>query len=157
RGRGGGWAAWGVEAQVGVAGQFGGASAGAFGQVTFGQRLQAPGDAFDKPGAVAGRRGLAEQFGEALPQLADSQAVERRDLVEDVQFHRVFSFRGVWKRSTRVDSEPRFATKRKAIRAKKGRFFERKGGPEMVVPAVESASGAAQERPAYSERVTGVR
>ena len=56
-----------------------------------------------------------------------------------------------------MDSEPRFAKKRKAIRDKKERFLERKGGPEIVVAVVESASGAAQERPAYSERVTGVR
>ena len=56
-----------------------------------------------------------------------------------------------------MDSEPRFAEKRKAIRDKKERFFERKGGPEVAVPVVESASGADQERPAYSERVTGVR
>jgi hypothetical protein len=53
-----------VEAEVGVAGRFGGASAGAFGEVAFGQGLHSPGDAFDKPGAVAGEGGLAEQFGE---------------------------------------------------------------------------------------------
>jgi hypothetical protein len=34
-----------VEAQIGVACQFGGASSGAFGQVAFGQRLQEPNDA----------------------------------------------------------------------------------------------------------------
>ena len=56
-----------------------------------------------------------------------------------------------------MDSEPRFAKKRKAIRDKKERFLERKGGSEIVVAVVESASGAHQERPAYSERVTGVR
>ena len=56
-----------------------------------------------------------------------------------------------------MDSEPRFAKKRKVIRDKKERFLERKGGPEIVVAVVESASGAAQERPASSERVTGVR
>ena len=56
-----------------------------------------------------------------------------------------------------MDSEPRFAEKRKAIRDKKERFLERKGGPEIVVAVVESASGAAQERPASSERVTDVR
>src|SRR5262245_56498421 len=37
---GGGWG----RAQVGVVGQLGGPSAGAFGQVTFGQRLEPPGD-----------------------------------------------------------------------------------------------------------------
>src|SRR6516225_8582117 len=68
--------------------------AGALGQVAFGQGLQPPGDALDKPGAVAGLGGLAEQFGEALPQLADGQALERRDLVEDVQFHRGAPFWG---------------------------------------------------------------
>ena len=56
-----------------------------------------------------------------------------------------------------MDSEPRFAEKRKAIRDKKERFLERKGEQEIVVPVVESASGADQERPAYSESVTGVR
>jgi len=55
--------------------------------------------------------------------LADGQALKRRDLVDDVQLNRVFSFVGVWERSTRVDSEPRLAEKRKAIRDKKERFF----------------------------------
>jgi hypothetical protein len=55
-----------VEAEVGVAGQLGGASACALGQVAFGQCLHSPGDAFDEPGAVAGPGGFAEQFGEAL-------------------------------------------------------------------------------------------
>ena len=68
---------------------FGGASAGAFGQVAFGQGLEAPGDACDQPGTVAGPGDLAEQFGEALPQLGDGQALERRHLVDDVEFHRV--------------------------------------------------------------------
>ncbi len=49
-------------------------------------------------------------------------------------------------RSTRVDSEPRFAEKRKVIRDKKERFIERKGGPEMVVLIPESASVADPER-----------
>jgi len=35
-----------------------------------------------------------------------------------------FSFVGVWKRSTRVDSEPQIAAKLKAIRDKKERFFD---------------------------------
>jgi hypothetical protein len=82
------------EAEVGVAGQFSGASAGALGQVAFGQRLQSPGDAPDQPGAVAGGGGLAEEFGKALPQLADGQALKRRDLVDDVRLHRVLSFLG---------------------------------------------------------------
>jgi hypothetical protein len=69
----------------------------------------------------------------------------------------MLSFLGFRRRSTRVDSEPRFAGERKAIRDKKERFFERKGGLEVVVAVVESASGGDQERPAYSERVTGVR
>jgi hypothetical protein len=76
-----------VEAEVGVLGQFGGASAGAFGQVALGQSLHAPGDAFDKPGAVAGVGGFAEEFGEALAELAHAQAFERRDLLDDVHFH----------------------------------------------------------------------
>ena len=37
------------QAQVGIVGQFGGAAAGAFGEVTFGQSLQPPGDAFNQP------------------------------------------------------------------------------------------------------------
>src|SRR5262249_20008 len=68
-----------------------------------------------------------------------------------------FSFLGLSRRSTRVDSEPRFAEKRKAIRDKRERFVERKGGPEGVVLIPESASGADQEGPAYDEGVTGVR
>jgi hypothetical protein len=35
-----------------------------------------------------------------------------------------FSFVGIGKRSTRVDSEPQIAQKLKAIREKKERFFE---------------------------------
>src|SRR6516225_1532019 len=58
-----------------------------------------------------------------------------------------FSFVGFRRRSTRVDSEPRFAEKRKAIRDKKERFFERKGGQEMAVPVVESAAGRDLEWP----------
>jgi hypothetical protein len=51
--------------------------------------LQAPGDALDEPGTVAGEGGFAEQFGEALAELADAQALQRRDLLDDVHFHRV--------------------------------------------------------------------
>src|SRR6516162_515106 len=53
-----------------------------------------------------------------------------------------FSFLGLSERSTRVDSEPRFAEKRKAIRDKTERFFERKEGQEVVAPVPESAAGA---------------
>jgi len=42
RSRGGGLAAWGVESEVGVACQFGGASACPFGQVALGQGLHPP-------------------------------------------------------------------------------------------------------------------
>jgi len=62
--------------------------AGAFGQVAFGQRLNAPSDALDEPGAVAGLGCFAEQFGEALPQLADAQSLQGGDLVDDVELHR---------------------------------------------------------------------
>jgi hypothetical protein len=67
----------------------GGASAGTLGEIAFGQGLHSPGDALDKPGAVAGLGGFAEQLGEALPPLADTQPLEGGDLVDDVQFHRV--------------------------------------------------------------------
>src|SRR6516165_851332 len=66
-----------------------------------------------------------------------------------------FSFLGVWKRSTRVDSEPRFAEKRKAIRDKTERFFERKKGQEVVVAVVESGSGADPERPSVFRKSYG--
>jgi hypothetical protein len=33
---------------------------------------------------------FAEDLGEALPHLADAEAFERRDFVDDVQFHAVF-------------------------------------------------------------------
>jgi hypothetical protein len=42
-----------------------------------------------QPGTVAGFGGFAEEFGEALSQLADAQALERRYLVDDVQLQRV--------------------------------------------------------------------
>ena len=53
--------------------------------------------------------------------MADAQPFERRDLVADVQFHTVLLF---WRanQSTRVDSEPQFVAKCKAIRDKKERF-----------------------------------
>lgn len=51
-----------------------------------------------------------------------------------------------------MDSEPRLAENRKVIRDKKERFFERKGGPEMVVLIPESASVAAQERPGVGRK-----
>jgi hypothetical protein len=56
--------------------------------------------------------------------LADAQPLERRDLVDDVLFHRVLLSR-VGQRSTRVDSEPYLAEKCKAIRDKKERFLSR--------------------------------
>jgi hypothetical protein len=56
-----------------------------------------------------------------------------------------------------VDSEPHFGEEFKAIRDKKERFFERKGGRGVVVPVVESAAGAAPEWPSVGGRVTGVR
>jgi hypothetical protein len=59
----------------------------AFGEVALGQRLQSPGDVFDQSGTVAGVRGFSEQLGEALPQLADAQALQSGDLVDDVHFH----------------------------------------------------------------------
>src|SRR5262249_25680629 len=99
----------------------------------------------DQPGAVAGAGGFAEQFGEALAQLAHAQTLQRRDLLDDVHFHGGSPFLGFRQRSTRVDSEPLFAEKRKAIRDKKERFLERKDGREVVVPIRESASGADPE------------
>jgi hypothetical protein len=50
--------------------------------------LHSPNDAFDEPGAVGGFGVLAEEFGESLPQLADAEPLERRHLVDDVEFHR---------------------------------------------------------------------
>ena len=46
-----------------------------------------------------------------------------------------------------MDSEPRLAEKRKAIRDKKERFLERKGEQKIVIPVLESAAGANKERP----------
>ena len=54
-----------------------------------------------------------------------------------------------------MDSEPRFAEKRKAIRDKKERFFERKVGQEVVVAVVESVSGAAPEGPSVGRKSYG--
>jgi hypothetical protein len=121
-------------------------SAGAFGEIAFGQGLQSPGDAFDQPGTVAGFGGLAEQLGEALPQLAHTQPLERRDLVDDVHFHRDAPFACWGQRSTGVDSEPQVAAKCKAIRDKKERFImSRKvavsGRILATTPSVEEATG----------------
>jgi hypothetical protein len=99
-----------------------------FRQVSFGQGLQAPGDAFDQPGAVAGVGCFAKEFGEALPQLADARSLDRRDLVDKVQFHRVFSCCWLRNRLTPVENEPEFAEKIKSLRDKKERFFESRKG-----------------------------
>ena len=69
--------------------------AGALGEVAFGQRLPAPGDAFDEPGAVTGVGGFTEEVSEALPQLGDAQALQGGDLVDDVHLHRVLLCRGL--------------------------------------------------------------
>src|SRR5262249_44716376 len=66
-----------------------------------------------------------------------------------------FSFLGLSRRSARVDSEPRFAAKRKVIRDKEERFFERKKGQEIVVAVVESASGADPEGPSVGRKSYG--
>jgi hypothetical protein len=76
-GRRAGLWAWRIEAQVGVASQFLGVSAGAFGEIAFGKGLYPPDEAFDQPGAVAGGGGLTKEFSEALPQLGDAQALQQ--------------------------------------------------------------------------------
>ena len=58
----------------GVVSQFSRALSGALGQVSFGQGLHSPEDAFGEPGAVAGMGGFAEQSGEALSQRSDAEA-----------------------------------------------------------------------------------
>jgi hypothetical protein len=57
------------------------------------------------------------------------------------------SFAGVSKRSTRVDTEPRFGGELKAINDKTESFLERKGGPEVVGAVVKSSGGGGQEEP----------
>jgi len=70
-----------LEAKVNVAGQFGGALAGAFGQVAFGEGLEAPGEAADEPGLVPGGGGFTEQFGMTGLQLADAQPLQGGEVV----------------------------------------------------------------------------
>jgi hypothetical protein len=79
----------GFKSQVGIAGQFFGAATRAFGQVALGECLHAPSDAFDEPDFVAGAGGFAEDLGEALSQLADTQTLQRSDFVGDIHFHTV--------------------------------------------------------------------
>ena len=106
---------------------------------------QTPGDAFDEPGAVAGGCGFTEDFGEALPQLADGQALEGGDLVEDVQFHRVL----LWLVGETVNPCGQLASSReklKVIRDKKERFLRRekwRAEVEFVgrVPSGKEATG----------------
>src|SRR6516165_3230656 len=68
-----------------------------------------------------------------------------------------FSFLGLSRWSTRVDSEPRFGEKRKAIRDKKERLFERKGRPEEDALVVKSTASADQEWSGIGGRVTSGR
>jgi hypothetical protein len=67
--------------------------------------------------------GFAEEFGEALAELPDAESLQGSDLVDDVEFHRVLLC-AEGERSTRVDSEPQFSEKCKAIRDKKERFIQ---------------------------------
>ena len=69
-------AAWRREAQVGIAGQFGGTLAGTVGEIAFGQGLQTPGDAFEQPGFVMGVGSLANDVQVALAKLHGGQTVE---------------------------------------------------------------------------------
>jgi hypothetical protein len=78
-----------VEAEVGVVGQLGGPSAGALGQVAFGQGLQPPGDAAGQPDLVVAVGRLAEDLGVAETQLFDGHPPEGGDLFGDVQVHGV--------------------------------------------------------------------
>ena len=66
-------AAWRCEAQVGIAGQFGGTLAGTLGEIAFGQGLQTPDDAFAQPGFVMGVGGLAKDVQVALAKLFGGQ------------------------------------------------------------------------------------
>jgi hypothetical protein len=47
----------------------------------------APGDAFDKPGAVAGTGGFAKEFGIAGSQASDGEPLEGRELVGQIGDH----------------------------------------------------------------------
>ena len=116
--------AWRRQAQVGVVDQFGGAVAGALGEVAFGQGLQAPGEAFDQPGAVAGAVASPKTSAKrcrSWPTVRRCSAATSLAMFTSTGF----SFVGMGKRSTRVDSEPHFVEKLKAIRDKKERFFSR--------------------------------
>src|SRR5262245_7835249 len=55
--------AWREEAQVGIVGQFAGPLSSSLGEVSFDQRLQAPGNAPDEPGFRTGTWRLAKQIG----------------------------------------------------------------------------------------------
>ena len=70
-----------LEAKVNVAGQFGGALAGAFRQVALTDGLEAPREASDEPGLVPGGGGFTEQLGVAGLQLADAQPLQGGELV----------------------------------------------------------------------------
>jgi len=82
--------AWWREAEVGVVGQFGGTLARSLGKVALSQRLPTPGDAFDKPGLVAGADGFAENVGVAKAELRGAQALQLSQFAVDVAGHEVF-------------------------------------------------------------------
>ena len=63
-----------IEAEVGVVGQFLGATASALGQTALDECLQLPSESFEQPNAIPGRRLVAEDLGVADAQLAGGQA-----------------------------------------------------------------------------------
>jgi hypothetical protein len=66
--------------------------AGALGQVPFGQGLQAPGDAPDKPELIADPCLLAEQFDVAGAQAGDGELPKGSEFVSQVRIHGLLLF-----------------------------------------------------------------
>ena len=81
--------AWWREAEIGIVGQFGGALTCSLGKVALGQSLQAPGEAFDEPGFVAGAGGFAEDLGVAEAELHGAEALQLGQFLVEAVGHGV--------------------------------------------------------------------
>ncbi len=81
---------------VGVVGQFRGATAGAFAQIPFRQRLEAPGDSSDEIRLVPGAGVFAKQLCVLLSQLAGRHLPQRGDFPVDVELHKKASWFEEW-------------------------------------------------------------
>src|SRR5713101_3216391 len=126
------------QAQVGVVAQFGGALAGALGQVAFGQGLQPPGDPPDQPDFVANARRVIEEFGVTGAQSGDDELPERSEFVSQVGVHAVLLFPVV---EPLTPVSPVRATRSREIAAPRRGILPGAGTPPRTVAEADAGRG----------------